>query len=114
MQFAPVYAGLGKALGAIATDEDEGASGLAKLPAIAMLSYLYEIFATNVARISRDREHKADEAGAAVGSPMSLSTALIKVTLYSGLWGHARKQNVERLNQGKIANDLESCVSRYG
>lgn len=64
MRFAPVYAGLGKALGALATDEEEGASGLAKLPAIAMLSYMYELFATNVAKIGRDREHKADEAGA--------------------------------------------------
>jgi tellurite resistance protein len=106
MRFTPVYAGLGKALGAIATDDDEGASGLAKLPAIAMLSYMYEIFATNEAKISRDREHKADKAGAEAGSPLALSTALIKVSLYSGLWEHARSQNIERLNQGKIANNL--------
>ena len=106
MRFAPVYAGLGKALGAIATDEDEGASGLAKLPAVALLSYMYGIFATNEAKISRDREHKADEAGAEAGSPLALSTALIKVSLYSSLWDHARKQNIERLNQGKIANNL--------
>lgn len=106
MRFAPVYAGLGKALGAIATDEDDGASGLAKLPAIALLSYMYEIFATNEAKISRDREHKADEAGAEAGSSLALSTALIKVSLYSSLWDHARRQNIERLNQGKIANNL--------
>lgn len=106
MRFASVYAGLGKALGAIATEEDEGASGLAKLPAIAMLSYMYEIFATNEAKISRDREHKADKAGAEAGSPFSLSTALIKVSLYSSLWDHAHNQNIERLNQGKIANNL--------
>lgn len=106
MRFAPVYAGLGKALGAITTDEDEGASALAKLPAIAMLSFIYEMFATNVAKISRDREHKADEAGAEAGSPLALSTALIKVSLYSGLWNHARQQNIDRLNQGKIASNL--------
>ncbi len=105
MRFAPVYAGLGKALGAIATDDD-GASGLAKLPAIAMLSYMYELFATNVAKISRDREHEADKAGAEAGSALALSTALIKVSLYSSLWNHARKQNIERLNQGKIASNL--------
>ncbi len=106
MRFAPVYAGIGKALGAIAVGEEEGASGLAKLPALAMLSYMYEIFATNVAKISRDREHKADKAGAEAGSPLALSTALIKVSLYSVLWNHARKQNIERLNQGKIASNL--------
>lgn len=106
MRFAPVYAGLGKALGAIVTDEDEGATELAKLPAIAMLSYMYEIFATNEAKISRDREHKADEAGAEAGSAFALSSALIKVSLYSSLWDHAHKQNIERLNQGKVANNL--------
>ena len=37
---------------------------------------------------------------------MALSTALIKVSLYSGLWEHARSQNIERLNQGKVANNL--------
>lgn len=106
MRFAPVYAGLGKAIGAIVTEEDEGASGLAKLPAIAMLSYMYEIFASNEAKISRVREHKADEAGAQAGSPLAFSTALIKVSLYSSLWDHARQQNIERLNQGKVANNL--------
>lgn len=106
MRFAPVYAGLGNALGAIAADEGEGASGLAKLPALAMLSYMYELFASNEAKISRDREHKADKAGAEAGSPLALSTALIKVSLYSGIWDHARNQNIERLNQGKIANNL--------
>lgn len=116
MRFAPVYAGLGKALGAIATDEEEGASGLAKLPAIAMLSYMYEIFATNEAKIGRDREHKADEAGAEAGSALALSTALIKVSMYSSLWDHARKQNIERLNQGKIASNLSAIfedTARY-
>ncbi len=106
MRFSPVYAGLGRALGALAIDENEGASGLAKLPAIAMLSYMYELFATNVAKISRDREHRADEAGAEAGSALALSTALIKVSLYSSLWNHARQENIERLNQGKIATNL--------
>ncbi|ABQ54203.1 M48 family metalloprotease [Legionella pneumophila] len=106
MRFAPVYAGLGMALGALAIDENEGASGLAKVPAIAMLSYMYELFSTNVAKISRDREHKADEAGAEAGSALALATALIKVSLYSSLWNHARQENIERLNQGKIATNL--------
>ncbi|MCA9421694.1 MAG: M48 family metalloprotease [Nitrospira sp.] len=106
MRFAPVYAGLEKALGAIAIGKDEGASALARLPAIAMLSYMYGTFASNVAKISRDREHKADQAGAEAGSSLSLSVALIKISLYSSLWDHARNQNVERLNQGKISSNL--------
>jgi len=106
LRFAPVYAGLGNALGALATDGTAGASGLAKLPAIAMLSHMYEIFATNVATIGRDREHKADQAGAEAGSPLALSTALIKVSLYSDLWNDARRENIERIDQGNAAANL--------
>ena len=71
-----------------------------------MLSYMYDIFATNEAKISRSREHEADKVGAAAGSAFALSTALIKVSLYSSLWDHARGQNIERLNQGKLVSNL--------
>jgi Zn-dependent protease with chaperone function/uncharacterized tellurite resistance protein B-like protein len=106
MKFAPVYAGLGRALGVVQSEDDEGVSGLAKLPALAMLSFMYELFARNEAAISRERELKADEAGAEVSSPHSLGVALIKVALYSGLREHARENNIERLNEGKIARNL--------
>lgn len=106
MRFAPVYAGLSSALDVVTSNDDEGASGIAKLPAIAMLSYMYEVFATNQAKISRDREHLADEAGAEASSPLALSTALIKVSLYAGLWAQAREENIARLDQGKISGNL--------
>ncbi|HAU0790194.1 TPA: M48 family metalloprotease [Legionella pneumophila] len=104
MRFAPVYAGLGKALGTLAPVDDD--HGLTTLPAIAMLTYMYESFASNVAKISRVREHKADEAGVEAGSAMALSTALIKLSLYSSLWNHAIHQNIERLNLGKVTQNL--------
>ena len=106
MKFAPVHAGLRNALDVVAPGEEEGASGLSKLPASVMLAYMSAIFETSVAKISRDREHKADRAGAEAGSPLALSTALVKVSLYSSLWEHASRQNIARLNQGKIANNL--------
>jgi Zn-dependent protease with chaperone function/tellurite resistance protein len=116
MKFAPVYAGLGSAINALASKEDEGAAALAKLPAISILSYMLEVFASNERTIGRDRELIADQAGAEASSPADLATALVKVSLYSGLWDHARSKNVERLNQGKIARNLSSVfqdITKY-
>lgn len=105
MRFAPIYAGLGAALEAILPDEEE-ASALAKLPALVMLGCMYAIFSTNEATISRDREHKADTAGAEAGSPLALSTALIKLSMYSSFWDHACKQYDDRSAEGAISNNL--------
>ena len=104
MRFAPVYAGLSQAL----TDLESGgdASGFATIPAFSMLSYMMDIFSKNELSISRERELHADEAGAEVSSPFSLATALAKVTLYSELWGDVRKNNFNRLVEGKIAGNL--------
>jgi len=108
MKFAPVYAGLGAAVNALASDHEEGASALAKLPAVSILSYMTEVFATNERTIGRDRELVADQAGAEAASRETIASALVKVSLYSGLWDHARSSNIERLNQGKIARNLSS------
>lgn len=64
------------------------------------------LFSVNESKISRDREFKADKAGAEVGSSLALATALIKISLYSDLWEQARSENIERLNQGKVENNL--------
>lgn len=106
LRFAPVYAGLGSALGVMQTDDEEGASGIAKIPAQAILSFMYEVFAQNETAIGRERELKADEAGAEASSPLALATSLIKVSLFAAFWPHAREQNVERLNEGKITRNL--------
>ena len=105
LKFAPVYAGLGSALEAM-EGAGEGVAGLAKLPAKAALSFMYEIFPRNERTIGRERELRADRVGASVSSPMDLATSLVKVSLYAGLWGTAQKQNVERLNDGKVSRNL--------
>ncbi len=104
MKFSPVYAGLSQAL----IDLDSGEDGLdiSTLPAYLMLEYMMNIFSRNERFISRERELKADEAGAEVSSPFSLATALAKVTLYSGLWESVREDNFSRLVEGKITGNL--------
>jgi Zn-dependent protease with chaperone function len=106
MRFAPVYAGMANAIGAMAVRGDEGASGLAKLPALFVLSYMYEIFSRNERTISRERELLADQVGAQVSGARSLATALAKVSFYSVLWPSTQKQNIDRLSKGKITSNL--------
>jgi Zn-dependent protease with chaperone function/tellurite resistance protein len=104
MKFAPVYAGLSEAL--ISLDSGEDGVDFSTIPAYVMLEYMINKFSKNERFISRERELKADEAGAEVSSPFSLATALAKVTLYSGLWGNVRKDNFSRLAEGKITGNL--------
>lgn len=116
LKFAPVYAGLAHSIGAVESDDNEGASGLAKLPARATLSYIYDVFSRSESAISRDRELKADQAGAEVSSAKALATTLAKVSLYAQLWSKVREDNVERLNQGKITNNLSTVfgdIAKY-
>lgn len=111
MKFAPVYAGLGRALGVMETGEEEGASGLAKLPALALLSLMFDIFSRSESAVSRDRELEADRAGAEAASALTLVTALMKVVLYSSFWPAIRDTNVDRLNEGKIARNLSKVFA---
>lgn len=116
LKFAPVYAGLGSAINSLVANEEEGASAWAKIPAVWTLSYMMEVFSFNERAISRDREFHADRAGAEAASAQALATALIKVSLYSGLWDHARSVNVERLKRGKIAANLSAVfvdIAKY-
>lgn len=106
LKFAPVYAGLGKALDVMRTADEEGASGLAKLPALAMLSFMFDTFSRSERQVGRERELMADKAGAEVSSREALASALLKITLYSSLWEQVRKDNIERLTSGKITGNL--------
>lgn len=108
MRFAPVYAGLGHAISALESDEEEGLAALTKLPAISILSYMAEVFATNERSVGRTRELVADQAGAEASSRQALASALVKLSVYSGLWKLARTSNLDRLRQGKITRNLSS------
>jgi Zn-dependent protease with chaperone function len=116
VRFAPVYAGLGKAIISLDEGDEGGLSKLAKLPAIAILSFMHEVFSRNERTIGRQRELLADQAGSEVSSPLSLSTSLAKVALYSSLWNHAQEQNIDRLNDGKVTANLSEVfqdIAKY-
>lgn len=111
LRFAPVYRGLGTSLQAVATAEDEGSMGLAKLPALALLGYVYGLFQESEAGVSRDRELAADQAGAKAGSALALGSALCKICVYSELWGKVQQQNVAALAEGQITHNLSRAFA---
>ena len=111
LRFAPVYRGLGTSLQAVATAEDEGSMGLAKLPALALLGYVYGLFQESEAGVGRDRELAADQAGAKAGSALALGSALCKICVYSELWGKVHQQNIAALAEGQITRNLSRAFA---
>lgn len=105
LRFAPVYRGLSNAISSLDV-EDDGLSSLAKLPAISMLSLMFEMFSRNERGIMKIRELEADMVGVSASSAEALATALGKVAVYAPLWDGVREQNVDRLNAGKVTANL--------
>ena len=104
-KFAPTYSRLGHALVGLATD-DEGASALAKVPALAAISTSLNRFAIAERAISRDREFAADAAGAEATSAHELANALLKVCAMSAFWNSLTQWNISELEQGRFYDRL--------
>lgn len=104
-KFAPVYRGLGNSINSLSNSYG-GLSDLGKLPALFVLSSMYESFAENVASISREREFEADKVGVSVSSTKDLAYSLTKVILFSSMWNDVQQENIKRLNEGKISPNL--------
>lgn len=106
LRFAPVYASLSKSIASLSGAGQGNIGDISKLPALATLVMMLEIFSKLENEISRTRELEADKAGASVGSPKALITALIKTTLISGYWPDVRKKNAELLSEGRVITNL--------
>ncbi len=104
LRFAPVYASLGHAVGGIVNAE--GQVAWAALPAVHVLSFLYDLFAEAEASVSRDRELEADRAGVEAASAPALATSLMKVSIHVDAW-HAAMGDLPALGadaaQGSLA-----------
>ena len=104
-KFSPVYANLGKSLENLANTTSLY-SAIAKLPAIFVLTAMYDSFATNIASISREREFEADKVGCQASTKEGMVYSLAKVVTYSNLWEQTKIENIKRLNNGKISENL--------
>jgi Zn-dependent protease with chaperone function len=106
-KFSPVYANLSTALQNL-SDTSSGASALAKIPAIVVLTAMYEAFEINISAISRAREFEADKVGCEASSKESLVYSLAKVSTYSAFWNQSILENIKRLNKGKVTTNLST------
>lgn len=106
-KFSPVYANLASALNNL-SETSSGASALAKIPAIMVLSAMYEAFEINISAISRAREFEADKVGCLASNKEGLVYALAKVSTYSAFWNQTIIENINRLNKGKVTSNLSS------
>ena len=115
LKFAPAYARLSRSINTLA-NEEQGISRIVKLPVLAILSLMFELFSRNQRRISQERELLADEAGVSVSSTEALSVALGKVAVYAPIWSMVQHDNINRLNAGKISDNLSRVyedIARY-
>jgi Zn-dependent protease with chaperone function len=99
-RFYPIYRGTVTSLVNLHQAGGEGAMIIALLPAIAILSYFLECFSIAESRIGRARELEADHQGAAIASPRSMASALVKIHAFSGLWVELQAAVVKALEQG--------------
>jgi Zn-dependent protease with chaperone function len=111
-KFSPVYVGLTHAVSAMATEESENiSSGIAKIPALVLLSYMLDVFHRNISTIGREREFDADKAATEVAAPTALATSLLKISLYAHAWDNLQKKTISRLEQGKITRNISQLFS---
>jgi Zn-dependent protease with chaperone function len=112
MKFAPIYSRLTDALQGLQAD-DTGYGALARLPALATLSFCLTEFAKAERMAGRAREFLADKAGAEVSSAEALANALVKLTVFSGSWELLIKANIESLAEGRFFTELPA-IFRQG
>lgn len=99
--FYPIYRGTTSAIFSLQAAGGDGSASIALLPAIAILSYFLECFSVAESRISRDRELSADKEGANITNPITMSTTLVKVHVFYGIWNTIQQAAGEALREGK-------------
>ena len=116
LKFMPVYSQLSDAVDEITLEGNEDArtlgSLLVSLPALGVISYMLEVFHTNVSAIDRVRELEADKAASEVADPKFLASSLLKLGLYQGSWLELEERVMRRMSEkGKLARNLSLAFS---
>lgn len=109
-KFYPIFSGTRAALQSAQARANQGASALALLPAMAILSFFLEQFTFAERRISREREFSADASGAEASSATDLARALVKVGAIMPLWAELNGHMIHVLNQGRSYTNISSVL----
>lgn len=105
MKFAPTYARLTQSLRAVGATGNFWSS-LGRLPAYVTLAAILTEFAALERKVRRERELLADQAGIEASSPDSLARALVKVSLFSGVWAQTRHVSLKEIGEGTTTPNL--------
>ena len=101
-KFYPIYRGTVASLEALRQAGRRTFRGAALLPAIAVLSYFLECFATAERGIGLQRELAADQAGILVTDTKTVAAALVKVHAFSGVWERVTQAAVGVLKEKRM------------
>lgn len=99
--FYPIYRGASQSLEIVANRASDGWRGIALWPAVALLSFFLDAFATSETAITRQRELHADQEGAGVSGAEPFASALVKTHAYSAAWPPILHAMVTALAEGK-------------
>ncbi len=110
-KFYPIYRGTYEGLRALYASGSEGASSLALLPGVAVLSFFLEAFAVAENGIGRERELAADRVGAGVAGAMITATALVKIHAFVPYWGAVHKAMAEVISEGKAYTNVSALFA---
>ena len=102
--FAPAYTGLSEAIQKMNVSWNSWR--ILSWPAKIMLSYILSAFSHAERRISRDREMRADEIGAAVSSAEDSTKALLKSSALAAIWNAEFGEMIERVQRGRFSRNL--------
>lgn len=112
-RFAPIYRGATEALRTLQQNMSESVASVGMMPALSVLSYFFQSFATAENEISRDRELAADRIGAEVSSREAAGAALVKVHAFAGCWDSALQQMRDSLNEGRAVPNASIAFGAF-
>lgn len=102
-KFFPIYRGTISSIASLQeTGSERPSMMIARLPAIAVLSYFLESFSVAESNISRIRELEADQQGAKVTNELTLASALVKLHAFAGAWEDVRNAAISAVHEGKV------------
>ncbi len=100
-KFYPVYRGTSESLSALFEhSQQNGARGLAALPAALILTYFLYSFSVAESEIGRERELCADALAANATSKNVFATALVKVHAFSACWPVTKDHMIKLMKAG--------------
>lgn len=111
VRFAPIYRGAHDALVALSEGLGQGVRSLAVWPAVRVLAFFLEQFASAERTIGRFRELQADRMAARVTEAKVAGAALVKTHAFGPMWNNAETWAAKLLGENKYCANLSRAFA---